>query len=82
MYLIKHFFFFCPTYRAQRTLLLTSIAQHLDLELDIILHGIQTRLGRTYLINLMLRGDDSYDLQHNIDTFKLVQTYISESNRF
>jgi len=79
---LEHFFFFCPTYRAQRTLLLTNTAHLFDTNLETVLFGIQTQMGRSYLINILLRGDESFDLPKNIELFQLVQTYIFHSNRF
>ena len=79
---LEHFFFFCPTYRAQRTLLLTNIAHLFDLNLETVLYGILSNAGRSYLINILLRGDENFEYQKNIHLFKIVQTYIANSKRF
>lgn len=77
-----HFFLQCPSFAAERNILLRDIADlfavnlpHLDIKSSI------PRIQRL-IVNILLSGCDLFSFEHNFTLFKIVQVYISNTNRF
>ena len=71
---VKHYSLSCPVFAALRTVLLTS-ASHL-------LRDKWRLASDKKKIKLLLSGDPDVDFQTNVNLFRCVQSFISQTNRF
>ena len=75
----EHFFLSCPKYAAPRIELLTSIA---NLIAPGVHHNLLLHVGKTHLLNTILRGSSDLSSIDNLLLFQAVHVFLRNTRRF